>query len=199
MAVVSIFLQIRLVILVHNSAEVGLAASSPYNCIKIFIFFPDTSRAEDWTSLCPSRIPCVFHSSIFRVPLESFPCPLEFFPCSARIFSVFRSNLFRVPLESFPCSARIPCVFCSIMVFFPRSLRVSLDMGKVVYSWMISRDSEMPGTTVRSSTIPEELGRVAYLLTDKTGTLTQNEWYVVVDIIYTPFSNSFTFCSHSLT
>ena len=55
------------------------------------------------------------------------------------------------------------------------SLRVSLDMGKVVYSWMITRDSEMPGTTVRSSTIPEELGRVAYLLTDKTGTLTQNE------------------------
>ena len=55
------------------------------------------------------------------------------------------------------------------------SLRISLDLGKVVYSWMISRDKEMPGTVVRSSTIPEELGRVGYLLTDKTGTLTQNE------------------------
>ena len=62
-------------------------------------------------------------------------------------------------------------------VFFFRvfSLRISLDLGKVVYSWMISRDKEMPGTVVRSSTIPEELGRVGYLLTDKTGTLTQNE------------------------
>ena len=67
---------------------------------------------------------------------------------------------------------------------------MSLDLGKVVYSWMITRDSEMPGTTVRSSTIPEELGRVAYLLTDKTGTLTQNEMVcelivlVLIDILF---------------
>ncbi|CAI9565213.1 unnamed protein product [Staurois parvus] len=48
-------------------------------------------------------------------------------------------------------------------------------MGKIVYSWMIRRDPKIPGTVVRSSTIPEQLGRISYLLTDKTGTLTQNE------------------------
>ncbi|KAJ7413556.1 putative phospholipid-transporting ATPase IIB [Willisornis vidua] len=54
-------------------------------------------------------------------------------------------------------------------------LRVNLDMGKAAYGWMIMKDDNIPGTVVRTSTIPEELGRLVYLLTDKTGTLTQNE------------------------
>lgn len=57
----------------------------------------------------------------------------------------------------------------------PISLRVNLEMGRVVYSYMIQRDIEIPGTVVRTTTIPEDLGRISYLLTDKTGTLTRNE------------------------
>lgn len=49
------------------------------------------------------------------------------------------------------------------------SLRVNLDMGKAAYGWMIMKDDNIPGTVVRTSTIPEELGRLVYLLTDKTG------------------------------
>ncbi|KAI6785068.1 phospholipid-transporting ATPase-like protein [Emericellopsis cladophorae] len=57
----------------------------------------------------------------------------------------------------------------------PISLRVNLDMGKSAFSWFIQRDPGIPGAVVRTSTIPEDLGRIEYLLSDKTGTLTQNE------------------------
>lgn len=57
----------------------------------------------------------------------------------------------------------------------PISLRVNLDLAKTVYAWFIEHDKDIPETVVRTSTIPEDLGRIEYLLSDKTGTLTQNE------------------------
>eukprot|EP01053_Blabericola_migrator_P012304 Blabericola_migrator_1__12303@NODE_76_length_15181_cov_143_848948_g68_i0_p1_GENE_NODE_76_length_15181_cov_143_848948_g68_i0NODE_76_length_15181_cov_143_848948_g68_i0_p1_ORF_typecomplete_len1255_score242_95PhoLip_ATPase_C/PF16212_5/1_4e03PhoLip_ATPase_C/PF16212_5/5_4e54Hydrolase/PF00702_26/4_8e37E1E2_ATPase/PF00122_20/1_4e23E1E2_ATPase/PF00122_20/8e03E1E2_ATPase/PF00122_20/1_3e04Cation_ATPase/PF13246_6/1_9e15Cation_ATPase/PF13246_6/1_7e02PhoLip_ATPase_N/PF16209_5/5_5e15PhoLip_ATPase_N/PF16209_5/6 len=57
----------------------------------------------------------------------------------------------------------------------PISLRVNLDMAKIVYSLMISQDREISGTVVRNSQLPEELGRIDVLFSDKTGTITKNK------------------------
>ncbi len=69
-------------------------------------------------------------------------------------------------------------LFRFILLFsyiIPISLRVNIDMAKTVYSWFIQHDDDIPNTLVRSSTMSEELGRISYMLSDKTGTLTQNE------------------------
>ena len=63
-------------------------------------------------------------------------------------------------------------LFCAII---PISLRVNLDVSKTYFSIRINRDKEIHDTIARNSTIPEELGRISYVFTDKTGTLTKNE------------------------
>lgn len=63
---------------------------------------------------------------------------------------------------------------CFLQPILSLSLRVNLDLAKTFYSFEIMRDGKISNTVVRSSTIPEELGRIEYLLTDKTGTLTKN-------------------------
>ena len=68
----------------------------------------------------------------------------------------------------------------------PISLRVNLDLAKLYYAYQITHDSDIDGSIARNSNISEDLGRLSYLVTDKTGTLTKNE--MVLKKLCTEFS-----------
>lgn len=70
-------------------------------------------------------------------------------------------------------------LLCSIMI--PISIKVSLDLVKSLYAKFIDWDKEMydqqtdTPSNATNTAISEDLGQVEYILTDKTGTLTENK------------------------
>lgn len=93
--------------------------------------------------------------------------------------TVFLLSVALVLAHGFPLKSTWYIDILRFLILFstiiPVSLRVNLDLAKSVYASQIEKDDEISNTIVRTSTIPEDLGRIEYLLSDKTGTLTQND------------------------
>ena len=54
-------------------------------------------------------------------------------------------------------------------------MKVNQDISKLFFAQRINNDKQMKDCLSRNSMIAEDLGRIEYFLTDKTGTLTKNE------------------------
>lgn len=93
--------------------------------------------------------------------------------------TVFFLSVILVLARGFPLKRKWYIDILRFLILFstiiPVSLRVNLDLAKSVYASQIQSDRKIANTIVRTSTIPEDLGRIEYLLSDKTGTLTQND------------------------
>ncbi|KAK8169510.1 phospholipid-translocating P-type ATPase-like protein [Phyllosticta citrichinensis] len=152
---------------IDNTAWANTVLASSSTVLGVVIYTGPQTRAAMSTS--PSRS----KTGLLEVEINSLTKIL--------CFLTLALSFVLVAFEGFDSHKGRPW-YVSVMRFLilfstivPISLRVNLDMGKSVYAWFIERDQDIPGTVVRTSTIPEDLGRIEYLLSDKTGTLTQNE------------------------
>jgi len=61
-----------------------------------------------------------------------------------------------------------------LLSLLPISLRLALDFAKIYWKIMVGKDTEVAETRIRNTRVAEDLGKINYLILDKTGTITKN-------------------------
>ena len=62
-----------------------------------------------------------------------------------------------------------------LLCILPVCLRINIDLSKIYFTYLVKNDKDIVKAYVRNPQVIEELGRIDYLITDKTGTLTQKK------------------------
>ncbi|ELA42888.1 phospholipid-translocating P-type ATPase, flippase [Vittaforma corneae ATCC 50505] len=104
---------------------------------------------------------------------------LDRFVAIMAVISIFGSIMFTFFRAGFDFSTswRIVCVRFIIIFSYviPISLRFMITTARFIYAYRLSKDPSLSTVKVLTNTLQEELARISFFLTDKTGTLTKNE------------------------
>ena len=92
------------------------------------------------------------------------------------IFNAIMQGQYKFGFGSFMISVTRFIILLSFLI--PISLKLYLIIARFGYSNMISTDKEIDGTVCKNETIVDELGKIEVILSDKTGTITQNIMYM---------------------
>ncbi|KAI5168558.1 phospholipid-translocating ATPase [Pancytospora epiphaga] len=113
-----------------------------------------------------------------RSKLGKIEKELDYFIFILGISSAIVSLLFTL-IRATSLSFGTLIIFFRFLILFsyviPISLKVTINLARIWYLRMVQSAKHLEGVIVRSSSLQEELGRVSFFLTDKTGTLTKNE------------------------
>jgi phospholipid-translocating ATPase len=134
--------------------------------IGIVIYTGKETRAQMNTSKPRTKV------SILDIEVDIYNKILFVIMVLLSILIIFFKGLRGNFLTNLILIVRFIVLLCAIL---PISLRVNLEIAKTVNSYILNRNKHVKEIIVRNSQIPEELGRVELIFSDKTGTLTKNE------------------------
>jgi len=109
---------------------------------------------------------------IIETELDIFVMIMAFISfVSSLVFTFFRVK-FNISFIWSIVAVRFVMIFSYVI---PISLKFMITTARYVYAYMLSKDSNLDTVKVLTNTLQEELARITFFLTDKTGTLTKNE------------------------
>ena len=114
-----------------------------------------------------------------RSKTGTFDKELDLFVRIMAFISIFSAVVFSYRRAGFKITTSSEIVFVRYVIIFsyviPISLKFMMATARFIYVWILSQDPNLKTVKVLTNTLQEELARISFFLTDKTGTLTKNE------------------------